>query len=650
MGTPTSSSSSADEAQLRLLETCVGRLNDMVVITEAEPLRGVGPRILYVNEAFERQTGYTRAEIIGLTPRVLQGPNTSRAALDRIAIALHEWRAVREELINYTRDGREFWLELDITPIADATGHVTHWVAIERNITDRKLAEQALRESEERFLLLARASKDAIWDWNLQTGSLWWNAAYQTQFGEAPGDDALELSSWVARIHPDDRERVSGSLREAAATGSESWFEHYRFRRGDGSYARVDDRAYLIRDDAGQPTRMLGGMSDVTERLALEDRLRQAQRLEVIGRLTGGVAHDFNNLLTVILGNAELLVEELAHSPTHRMLAEMISKAAQRGADLTGRLLSFARRQPLNPTVVDVNRLIGSMDTLLQRTVGELVSLDIVRAAALWPVRVDPGQLESSLLNLAINARDAMPGGGTLRIETDQVEVTHGGTAPAPELTPGSYVVLRVIDTGQGIAPENMTHVFEPFFSTKEPGKGTGLGLAMVHGFLSQSGGAVSLTSTVGVGTTVSLYLPRAGGRAEEMAAKSTLAVRGEGGATILLVEDDALVRTYAHHQLSALGYTVLVAENGPAALAHLRGDRTIDLLFTDVVMPGGMSGRELAEQAALLRPQLRVLYTSGYTEDAILQQGHLGAGIQLLSKPYRRAELATKIRSVLTA
>ncbi len=388
---------------------------------------------------------------------------------------------------------------------------------------------------------------------------------------------------------------------------------------------------------------------DISEQRKLESQLREAQRMEAVGHLTGGMAHDFNNLLTVVLGNGELLRDSLPEDSPLHPLADLVVDAAQRGADLTQRLLAFARRQALEPEVVDINRLVGGLETMLRRTLGGHVEIEWVRSPSLWPALVDPSQLENALLNLAINARDSMPKGGRLTIETANARLDADYVTQHREVRAGPYVMVAVSDTGTGIDPEHLPRVFDPFFSTKEPGRGTGLGLSMVFGFVKQSGGHVNIYSEPGEGTTVRMYLPRAETPVTEAVERRRV---GDdelgGGETILLVEDDAMVRDYAAGVLAAAGYRVLMAEDGVSGLAQLQQGEAIDLLFTDVIMPGGINGRQLAEQAQALRPGIRVLYTSGYTENAIVHHGRLDPGLSLLSKPYRRAELLAKVRRAL--
>ncbi len=639
----------ANDEQLRLLETAVARQTDILMITEAEPIDGPsGPKIIYVNDAFERRTGFAREEILGRTPRILQGPNTQRSELDRIRRSLERWEPVRAELINYTKSGEEFWLELDIVPVADSTGWYTHWVAVERDVTERRHAEKALRDTEERFRLLARATNDVVWDWNLETDELWWNDNLRAVFGRDPEDVSRTSFSWSEFIHPEDKARVLDDI-AGFISGSESyWKSEYRYMHSDGRTLTVIDRAFIIRDAQGRATRMLGSMIDISKHRETEDRLRQAQKLEAVGQLTGGIAHDFNNLLTVILGNSEFLREELIDKPQLKQLAEMTLTAAARGAELTSRLLAFSRQQTLSPKVVDLGVVVRSMETLLRRTLPESVAISFRESVGPLRAEVDPGQLETAILNLAINARDAMPNGGHISIEVMNVLLDEEYVSRERDVEPGHYVVVAVSDTGTGMTPEIVDRVFEPFFTTKEVGRGSGLGLSMVYGFVKQSGGHIKVYSEVGEGSTFKLYFPRVDAPAQSTASASRSNRVPRGQETILVVEDDPLVRKHVVSSLRSLGYSVLEAENGVGALAQIDKNRMIDLIFTDVVMPGQIGGRDIAEAAKNLRPDLKILFTSGYSENSIGHNGRLDPGIELLSKPYRRDQLATKVRKVL--
>jgi PAS domain S-box-containing protein len=393
-----------------------------------------------------------------------------------------------------------------------------------------------------------------------------------------------------------------------------------------------------------------GFIRDQTEKIAAEAQLRQAQKMDAIGQLTGGIAHDFNNILTVITGTVEILIEGVADRPQLAAIGRMIDDAATRGASLTNRLLAFARRQPLQPCRIDPNALIMTTASLLRPTLGEHIEIESMLADVVWPAVADPAQLTTALLNLAVNARDAMPNGGKLMLETRNVILDEAYAEANPELRPGPYVMIAVSDTGNGIPAALLEKVFEPFFTTKEIGKGTGLGLSMVYGFVKQSGGHIKVYSEEGHGTAIKIYLPRMDDAAEPEAAPAEVAPNPGGNETILVVEDDPLVREYVVTQLASLGYTTLSADDAAAALAIVEATTTFDLLFTDVIMPGGMNGRELAEEIGRRRLGTRVLFTSGYTEDAIVHHGRLDPGVALLNKPYRKKELAEKIRQVLAA
>jgi PAS domain S-box-containing protein len=391
--------------------------------------------------------------------------------------------------------------------------------------------------------------------------------------------------------------------------------------------------------------------NDVTDRQQMQEQLRRSQKLEAIGQLTGGIAHDFNNLLTVIIGNAELLTSQLKDQATLQGLANMIMTAAESGAELTRRLLAFSRRQALEPQCVCLNRQIEQMDPLLRRSLGEEIEIEFVQAGDLWLAEIDPAQFESALLNLAINSRDAMTEGGNLSIRTENVRIDDDYARINRDVAPGEYVRVAVRDNGCGMSAEVAERAFDPFFTTKTEQHGSGLGLSMVYGFLKQSGGFAKIDSQPDQGTTINLYFPRSlANQATPVAPETTSDVVTTGKECILVVEDDDLVRENLVKQLQSLGYQVLTAVNGVSALKIIDSPVSLDLLLTDVVMPGGMNGRVLADQATARRPGLKVLFSSGYSENAIVHGGRLDPGVQLLSKPYRRIELARKVRKVLDA
>jgi PAS domain S-box-containing protein len=421
-------------------------------------------------------------------------------------------------------------------------------------------------------------------------------------------------------------------------------FYSLKGKTNDGMIIDIESRAFAIQ--WGDRLAVCSMLTDVTGQRKLEAQLRQAQRLEALGQMTGGIAHDFNNLLTIIIGSTELMKE--TEDQSLRELADLAGSAADRGAKLTSRLLAFSRQQPLEPKAVDINLLISNVDGLIRRAIGTQLEIKTVLGKNLWHVFVDRSQLENALLNLAINARDAMPNGGRLTIETRNIRMDDTAVAGHADFAPGDYLLVTVSDTGTGMDNDTLTHVFEPFFTTKDVGKGSGLGLSMVYGFVKQSRGHILIHSTLGQGTTFEIYLPKA---ADDVVLTKQEIRHGSlphGSEKILLVEDDAMVRDVVVKHLARLGYRVVSAVNGSEALEVLKREGGFDLLFTDIVMPGGLNGRQLGDEARKLCPGLRVLLTSGYAENAVVNDGRLDHGVHLLNKPYHRSDLAMKIRDAL--
>ncbi|WP_044540509.1 ATP-binding protein [Bradyrhizobium sp. LTSP885] len=412
--------------------------------------------------------------------------------------------------------------------------------------------------------------------------------------------------------------------------------------------AQLREAHVALAEEGRQRQRSEVQLQRFREAEANESKIRQAQKMEAVGQLTGGIAHDFNNILTVITGTIDILADAVTHNRQLAEITGLIREAAERGASLTRHLLAFARRQPLQPTDVDVNALIVDAIELLRPTIGDHVDIDFRPAPGLPRALVDSNQLVTAIINLALNARDAVRKGGTLRIETCAAELKPADVHGHDGLVAGDYVAITLIDNGEGIAEADLAKVFEPFFTTKQVGKGTGLGLSMVYGFVKQSNGHIVLDSEVGRGTRVMLYLPRAAVTSQAGIAQPRQPDLRGAQEIVLVVEDDRLVRSYVLTQIESLGYTTLSASNGPEALAVLESGAPVDLLFTDVIMPGLMNGRDLATEAERRRPGLRVLYTSGYTENAIDHDGKLDEGILFLAKPYSRAELARMLRVAL--
>ncbi|MEX0706966.1 MAG: ATP-binding protein [Woeseia sp.] len=542
-----------------------------------------------------------------------------------------------EEMQIIIDGGQRIWVRVIGVQVREGSGRVTAIQGAFQDIHLRMLAHEETRQMSERL----RSTLENISDGFIMLDKDW-RLTFINLHGEAmvnrTRNELLGKSLW--KIFPEAvgspfESHYRGAVEQNQSVNFEEYFPPLKTWFSVSAYPSDEGLAIYFRD--------------ITHLKSLETQLQEAQRLEAVGQLTGGIAHDFNNLLTVVIGNAELLAESLDDKEEPLELVHSIQSAANRGADLTKSLLAFARRQPLQPKAVDAVALVHGLETLLRRALGEDIDLKINAEQNLRLVQVDPAQLESALLNLALNARDAMPDGGRLTVELRPASLDAEYAGEHPDVEPGDYVLLVITDTGVGIAPQNLPKLFEPFYTTKERSKGSGLGLSMVFGFVKQSGGHVAVYSEVDVGTSVRMYLPPSEGQEAAHVPESSDAPLVGGSETILLVEDDDLVRQFAVQQLRQVGYTVLDAPHGPAALAIMQShDEPIDLLFTDVIMPGGMSGKVLADAARLLQPDLKVLFSSGYTETAILHHGRLDADVSLLSKPYRRAELVQRIREAL--
>ncbi|MBI3711264.1 MAG: PAS domain-containing protein [Proteobacteria bacterium] len=520
------------------------------------------------------------------------------------------------------------------------------WNAMLRRVVAEQTAK--LRRSEERFALAEAGTNDGIWDWDLRTGAVYFSPRFKELIGCGDVDLDYNWEAWRSRIHPDDLPDVMTQLDAHLQRRTPRFRCEHRLRHKDGSWHWALARGKALWDEQGNAYRMVGALSDVTERRRLEQQLAQAQKMEALGQLTGGVAHDFNNRLTAILGNLELIEDRPGLDEEGHSLARSAIRSVLRSAELTRRLLAFSHQQSFRPEIVDLNELLTGLKILLQRTLGESVEVKFELAVALGKTRVDPGQMENAILNLAINARDAMPNGGRLAIETANVELQQkdlvGGTG---DIGPGRYVVLTASDTGGGMSAEQVEGAFDPFFVAENARAGRGLGLGMVYGFVKQSGGYVRIDSAAGRGTAISLYLRRetAGGDADAALDAEAEAHEHE---TILVVDDDPEVRDFLDTVLSSLGYRVMLAPDGQVALDLVSRSDRIDLMLTDIGLPGGMRGPDLARKAAALKSGLRILFMSGYAEKEQRDGAAIEADAELLHKPFRKSELAATIRRTL--
>ncbi|BCW87781.1 Sensor histidine kinase RcsC [Alphaproteobacteria bacterium SO-S41] len=559
------------------------------------------------------------------------------------------------------------WSEADLALMREIAERVH--IAVER-----ARSEQARRESEEQFRVFAQAIPNQVWAARADGYLYWFNSQAYAYSGDTPGTlDGVE--AWGRIVHPDDL--ADAATRWQAALQSGRIYEtEFRIRRADGVYRWFLVRAEPVRDAAGEIARWVGTNTDIDdakrqaaeladlnltlerevqrrtgELMAAEEALRQSQKMEAVGQLTGGLAHDFNNLLTGITGSLELMSARIAQGRMGEVerYTTAAQGAARRAAALTHRLLAFSRRQTLDPKPINVNTLIGGLEDLVRRTVGPAVEVEVVAAGGLWATLVDPNQLENALLNLCINARDAMPEGGRLTIETSN-RWLDDRVAKQRDLPPGQYISICVSDTGTGMTPEVAAKAFDPFFTTKPIGLGTGLGLSMIYGFTRQSGGATRIYSEPGQGAMICMYLPRHFGDAEkgEEGASSGDAPRARDGETVLVVDDEPTIRMLVMEVLEDLGYAAIEASDGASGMKILESDARIDLLVSDVGLPGGMNGRQMADAARLRRPDLKILFITGYAENAVVGNGHLERGMHVMTKPFAMEALAVRIRELI--
>ena len=631
-----------------LIQIAVARQNDVLIITAVE---GTRDRIVYVNDAITQHSGYSPAEVIGNTPRMFQGPDTSRETLDLIRSAVDSQSPIRAELLNYRKDGSTYWIEINISPIFNPAGKATHMVAAQRDITERKVMQEVMQRTDQRFLLALEASANAIWEWSIASDSFeyrdempgrsWHGRHHGVIRGQGLGP-LLEL------VHPDDRDRVARAMQSELKACTPLRIEEYRLRRPNGSYAHVSDRHFILRGPDGVAERMIGSILDISAERELDRRMGQSERLALMGEMTGGIAHNFNNLLTVILGNVDRLRGDDLDAEARQATLRMIDDAAQRGAALTEHLMTFSQVDKLTLKPTDIHRLIDSLSPVCRNLLPPDIDFDILQEDGLWPVSTDPTHLEAAILNLVINARDAMPDGGKLTIAVENLEQGSAVIRARDGVDPSRYVVIRVSDTGTGMSPETVKAAFDPFFTTKPQGKGTGLGLSSAYGFMQQSGGFMRLSSTLGEGTEVRMFLRVADKLPLPGISQDDNVPMKDGGHHILIVDDDALVREYVRTMLASLRYRVTTASNGAEALELLASGTDFDLLFTDILMEGSMNGWELARQAQALYPDLPVLFTSAYPDlDESPAEGQART-VTILRKPYRASDLAVAILSAI--
>ncbi|MBK1836634.1 response regulator [Azospirillum sp. YIM B02556] len=636
------------------------------------------------NAGYERQTGIP--DVVGMTVRKLD-PAEADAWIDLYGSVLRSGRPIRFERY-FTLVER--YIEVSAARLEPASRRQVS--VLFRDITARRRAEEALRISEalarknvQRVqLALAAGAIIGTWNWDLPANHFTVDKPFADAFGLDPslGRDGLSLEQVISNVHPEDKPGLIVAVQEAIGRGG-AYAHQYRVKRADGNYYWIEANGRVEHGPDGTPLSFPGVLLDVQERRSVEaerdrattalralnetleqrvaertaelmraeEQLRQSQKMEAVGQLTGGLAHDFNNLLAGISGALERIAARVDQGRINELDKFIIAAqgAVRRAASLTHRLLAFSRQQTLAPKAVNVNRLVGGMLELVQRTVGPAIQVEMVGMSGLWATMVDPSQLENALLNLCINARDAMPAGGRITIETGNRWIDREG-ARQQDMQEGQYVSLCVSDNGTGMTPDVIEKAFDPFFTTKPIGQGTGLGLSMIYGFAKQSGGHVKIYSEVGEGTMVCLYLPRHRGEAEEDENRDEAAVTqpAREGETVLVVDDEPSLRFLVVDLLNDLGYVAIEAADGVAGLRILQSDTRIDLVVTDVGLPGGMNGRLMVDLARVGRPALKTLFITGFAENALLNNGQLEPGMSVLTKPFAMEVLAARIRELI--
>ena len=649
-----------ESATRRLVEAALGgpETQDRFVLDRIESgivVHDASTRVLYANNKATELLGITYDRLLGLgsaDPRwefldEFEQPLTVENFPVSRVIASGE--AVKGQLVGTRRpsDGRLVWGLCHAFPMHDTNGALAGIVVSFNDVTALKESERDLARSEERLALVFEATDDALWDFDLTTNEAWCAPRFWAMFGYPSREPRATREEWLSLIHPDDLALHLQSMEEIVLGGARTYELELRMRHRMGHDVLVQIRGLILRGVDGTPTRIIGAAADITARRAIDNRLRQSQKLESIGQLAGGVAHDFNNLLAIITGSLELLADGGASSDDAPQLIEEARTAAQRGAELTRRLLTFSRQQPLRLSIVNVTQVIASSSTMLRRLLPASMTIDVNAPVDLPAVRSDAGLLENALLNLAINARDAMGEHGALTLEADVVYAPDPALGDLPD---GEYVRIRVTDTGCGMSRDVLERAIEPFFTTKDVGQGTGLGLSMVYGFVRQCGGTLIIRSQESRGTTITLLFPAMATRAARSSVGAPPAPRSsrvQREEVVLVVEDDPSVRMLCLRELTALGFRTLAANDGPTALELAAKSPRVDLLLTDIVMPGGMNGSDLATALTAQRPELKVVYMSGYHADILADLLRENA-VHLLAKPFSMAELSDLLEQLL--
>jgi two-component system, cell cycle sensor histidine kinase and response regulator CckA len=620
------------------LDTLLAQLPSIIYV--AEP--GVNGRWHYVSPQIEKFLGFSAESWLKDPEKWFQSIHPEdRDRVMAVEMRTTEGHPFSAEYRMRARDGRIVWVRDEAVFISGDSVRKPLLQGVMLDITAQKRVESVLVEWKNRYEMAVEVSGRIVYDWDLKTNVMKLGGGLKAVLGYSEEEIAGEHQKWLALIHPEDLAQCQAETQRVLESREPFHFE-YRVRRKDGVYITIKDDGYFIQAKDGVLHGMLGFLVDVTEQRKLEEQLRQSQKMDAIGQLAGGIAHDFNNLLGIILGHNELLVDELREDGERRRRAEQVKEAALRAAALTNQLLTFSRKQVLEPEVFDLNHLLMDTEKMLRRLIGEHIDIEAVPSLSPATIRADPNQWQQVILNLALNARDAMPDGGKLAIKIERADLA----LETSGIPPGHYCVVAVTDNGTGMDSLTQARIFEPFFTTKPQGKGTGLGLSTVYGIVKQSGGHIAVDSRPGRGTTMRVYAPWIDAPAKP--APKPLLGSPEGTETVLIVEDQPAVREVARECLQRKGYRVLDTSSASEAIEICsQAEPKIDLVLSDVVMPG-MGGRELAEKLRRLRPAIKVLYMSGYPDDALVRHDVLEKESAFIQKPFSPATLARKVRHVL--
>ena len=598
--------------------------------------------ITYANDMFVKISGYSREELIGENHRILNSSYHNESFFKNMYQTISSGNVWHGDICNKAKDGFEYWVSTTIVPFMGPNKKPISYMAMRTDITEQKSAKSNLTRAQKMVHI-------GSWEFDLIRKKLHWSAEIFNIFEIEEHGFAVTYEAFMQVVHPDDREMVNNAY-EVSLINRQSYEIEHRLLMNDGRIKIVKEQCETYYDENGTPLRSIGVVHDITHKKHTEEALRRSQKMDAVGQLTGGIAHDFNNIMGIILGNVELLeLQDIQDEKITKRL-EPIKKSAERAVNLTRQLLSFSRRKSDQLSATNINDQLNEMKSLIVHSITPEIEVAYQFGDALWTTKIDPGDFQDAVLNIVINARDAMDRCGHLTIESTNCHLDEKYCSHNPEVKQGDYVQLIISDNGKGMSQQQQERIFEPFYTTKAEGSGTGLGLAMVFGFVERSKGHIKVYSEIGIGTTFRIYFPRdyrAAELASEISEDNNEYVL-QGNETVLVVDDEEGLRELAQDTLEYLGYKVLVSKNGKKALQVLEENPDINLLFSDVVMPGGINGYELAEQAADLYPQLKILLTSGYTQKAVARNGQAKFASNLLSKPYSRQELAKQIRAML--